>query len=124
MKDRRRLGLLVPSSDVVMEDDLWRRLPPAFTLHVARMYLETGRLAESVEKFEGALLRHSRSRALDAIAAVKAHYYLGLAYERSGWTDRAIEQYEMFLDIWKDADEGIEEIEDARKRLSALKIES
>ncbi len=45
MQDRRRLGLLLPSSDVVMEDDLWRRLPPAFTLHVARMYLETTTVA-------------------------------------------------------------------------------
>jgi len=45
MKDRRRLGLLVPSSDIVMEADLWRRLPPVFTLHVARMYLESTTVA-------------------------------------------------------------------------------
>lgn len=45
MKDRCRLGLLVPSSDIVMEADLWRRLPPVFTLHVSRMYLESTTVA-------------------------------------------------------------------------------
>jgi len=95
-----------------------------FRYMLARMYLESGRLAESVEEFESALLRYSRSRALDAIASVKAHYYLGQAYERSGWTDKAIEQYEIFLVIWKDADEGIEEVEDARERLERLKVKA
>jgi maleate isomerase len=43
--ERHRIGLLVPSSDIAMEADLWRRLPPHLTLHVARMYLETTNVA-------------------------------------------------------------------------------
>lgn len=35
----------MPSSDIVMEADLWRRLPPHVTLHVARMYLESTTVA-------------------------------------------------------------------------------
>jgi maleate isomerase len=34
-----RVGLIVPSSNTVMEVDFYRRLPPETTLHTARMYL-------------------------------------------------------------------------------------
>ena len=43
-----------------------------------------------------------------------------MAYESSGWTGKAIEQYGKFLQIWKDADPGIPEIDDARLRLERL----
>jgi tetratricopeptide (TPR) repeat protein/TolB-like protein len=88
---------------------------------LARAYLEQGKLAESVSAFEKLLSRYDHIRTMNAIASVKAHYYLGQAYERSGWTDKAVEQYEIFLEIWKNAEEGIEEIEIARKRVEALK---
>jgi len=40
METRPRVGLLVPSSNTVMEPDFWRALPPDATLHAGRMYLE------------------------------------------------------------------------------------
>jgi tetratricopeptide (TPR) repeat protein len=91
---------------------------------LAKAYLESGRLGEAVSELEKALSRYDETRAYFAIWAVKAHYLLGLAYEKSGWNNKAIEQYEEFLDIWKDADPGIPEVEDAKERLKALKVQS
>ncbi|MCK4386093.1 MAG: tetratricopeptide repeat protein, partial [candidate division Zixibacteria bacterium] len=91
---------------------------------LARAYLESGRLGEAVAEFERVLSRYDDIRALSAIWAVKAHYLLGLAYEESGWDKKAIEKYEEFLEIWKDADPGIPEVEDAKERLGKLTVES
>jgi hypothetical protein len=52
---------------------------------------------------------------------VLLHYDLGVAYEASGWDNKAIEQYEIFLDIWMNADPGLESVEDAKARLARLK---
>jgi maleate isomerase len=49
----RRVGLLVPSSNTVMEVDFYRRLPPGFTLHTGRMYLES-----TTPEGESAMLDH------------------------------------------------------------------
>jgi serine/threonine protein kinase/Tfp pilus assembly protein PilF len=96
-------------------------LPLIMGFLLGKSYLERGRLGEAVAELEKALTRYDDIRAMFPIWAVKAHYLLGLAYEKSGWTNKAIEQYEEFLDIWKDADPGIEEIDDAKARLAHLK---
>jgi tetratricopeptide (TPR) repeat protein/predicted Ser/Thr protein kinase len=91
---------------------------------LGEVYLEAGRLDQAVTTLSQALSRYDESRALVPIYAVKAHYLLGLAYEKSGWKNKAIEQYEAFLSIWKNADPGIDEVEDARERLARLKDEA
>ena len=53
----------------------------------------------------------------------KSFYMLGKIYEQQGFTAKAIEHYEKFLSLWKDADPGIAEVEDARKRLVGLKAQ-
>ena len=48
-------------------------------------------------------------------------YWLGKIHEEEGLKDRAIEHYERFLDLWKEADPGMAEVEDAKTRLAGLK---
>jgi len=45
---------------------------------------------------------------------------LAKLYEEKGWSSKAIEQYERCVDIWKDADEDLPELIDAKKRLVKL----
>jgi tetratricopeptide (TPR) repeat protein len=93
-----------------------------FTL--AKAYLESDRLGEAVSELEKVLSKYDEGRIHFTIWAVKAYYLLGLAYEKSGWNKKAIEQYEEFLEIWKDADPGIPEVDDAKERLEKLRVES
>jgi tetratricopeptide (TPR) repeat protein/predicted Ser/Thr protein kinase len=99
---------------------------PSFGLRysLAEIYLKTGRLGEAVSELEKALSRYDDDRVWATGIAVKAYYLLGLAYEKSGWNKKAIEKYEEFLDIWKDADPGILEVEDAKERVKKLRAES
>jgi tetratricopeptide (TPR) repeat protein len=91
---------------------------------LARAYLKSGKLDRAVAHMEKLLSKYDDSRASLGVWSVKTHYLLGLAYEQSGWNSKAIEQYEEFLEIWKDSDPGIPELEDAKQRLAALKTEA
>ncbi|MCK4822674.1 tetratricopeptide repeat protein, partial [bacterium] len=51
----------------------------------------------------------------------KGFHMLGKICEQMGWKGKAIDYYEKFLELWKEADSGIAEVEDAKKRLARLK---
>jgi tetratricopeptide (TPR) repeat protein len=51
----------------------------------------------------------------------KLYYHLGRLYEKKGLKQRAKENYSKFLTLFKDADLGLPEVEDAKERLANLK---
>jgi tetratricopeptide (TPR) repeat protein/TolB-like protein len=97
---------------------LMPRFPEQYDL--ARAYYKAGRLADAVKAYETALGRYDFLRADWPDWSAEAHYNLGICYEESGWNDRAIEQYGIFLNLWKDADTDLPQIGDARERLDRL----
>ncbi|MFX0069257.1 MAG: protein kinase [Candidatus Hodarchaeota archaeon] len=87
---------------------------------LALAYYEAGDLENALKQYEWITsLTQGRIRESDLYA--KSYYMLGKIYEEQGNNNKAIENYEKFLDLWKDADPGISEVEDARKRLAWLR---
>ena len=48
------------------------------------------------------------------------YYKLAQLYEETNRPDEAASEYERFLQLWSEADEGLPELSDARTRLAAL----
>jgi tetratricopeptide (TPR) repeat protein len=87
---------------------------------LAFAYYESGNLEKAKEEYEKILsLTSGRIRFGDNYT--RSFYMLGKIYEHQGIKNKAIENYEKFLELWEDADPGIAEVEDAKKRLASLK---
>ncbi|MBU8934287.1 MAG: protein kinase [candidate division Zixibacteria bacterium] len=84
-------------------------------------YFENEQVAKAVEYLEQGVFRYDSDKGVYPGYAVWYHYHLAKAYEAAGRTEDAITQYETFLDIWQNADEGLESVEDAMSRLAKLK---
>ncbi|UCC41406.1 MAG: hypothetical protein JSV96_08300, partial [Candidatus Aminicenantes bacterium] len=87
---------------------------------LALAYYQAGDLekaAEEYQKIQG--LTSGRMYYGDIYA--RSFYVLGKINEEQGDAAKASERYEKFLDLWKDADPGIAEVDDAKERLEALK---
>nr|NIN92522.1 tetratricopeptide repeat protein [bacterium] len=88
---------------------------------LALAYYRSGDLEKAEEQYKKIISLTSGRLGYGNIYA-KSFYMLGKIYEQKGWKGKAIEHYDRFLELWKDADPGIPEFEDAKKRLAGLKI--
>ncbi len=91
-----------------------------FVDSLAFAYYKAGDLEKASQEYERITSLTTGRRARGHIYA-KSFYMLGMIYEQRGLKGKAIEHYERFLDLWRDADSGIAEVEDAKKRLASLK---
>jgi len=91
-----------------------------FISSLAETYFEAGDFELAQQKYEKVLQLHL-GRLSHGDLYVRGFYMLGLIHEQQGQRKLAIEHYERFLDLWENADPGLQEVENARKRVEALK---
>ena len=86
---------------------------------LAITYYKMNDLEQAQKQFENIIeLTTGRLQWGDLYA--KSYYWLGKIYQRKNQKQEAFRNYEKFLKLWKDADLGFPETEDARKQLSIL----
>lgn len=93
-----------------------------FIFPLGSAYYRSGNLDKAKEEFER-ITEMTTGRMRDGDLYAKSFYMLGKIHEQQGNTAQAIEHYEKFLTLWKNADPGISEVEDAKKRVTGLKGE-
>jgi tetratricopeptide (TPR) repeat protein len=99
------------------EKDAW------FIDTLAEAYFQAGDLKRAREQYEKiGVLTTGRLGSGDLYA--RSFYHLGRIDEELGDKAKARGNYRKFLDLWKNADPGRPEVEDARKKLEALNTSS
>jgi tetratricopeptide (TPR) repeat protein len=87
---------------------------------LARIYQKKDDLDRAITEYERLITFNPESKERRLIHPL-FYYRLAKLYEQRDWGEKAIEHYQKFLDLRKDADPGLPEVEDARKRLAGLK---
>jgi len=87
---------------------------------LARAYQKKGDVDYAIAAYEKLVTFNSESRDRYLIHPLY-HYRLAKLYQLKGERGKAIKQYQIFLDFWKDADPGIAEVNDAMERLAGLR---
>jgi tetratricopeptide (TPR) repeat protein len=100
-------------------DDDRRYYQPLFVNSLALTYYKAGDIEKAQQEYER-IISLTLSRLEDGDIYARSFYMLGKIYEQKGLKAEAVERYQRFFDLWKEADPGIPEVADAKKRLAAL----
>jgi serine/threonine protein kinase/tetratricopeptide (TPR) repeat protein len=112
-------GIVYPPIPTLRTDPVLIYNMPFLQDTLARAYRENGQLDAAIAEYERKVTFDPQSEDRRLIHP-KYRYLLAKLYEEKGDAAKAIEHYEMFLELWKDADPGLPEPHDARKRLAGL----
>jgi tetratricopeptide (TPR) repeat protein len=91
----------------------------AFLDSLARAYYLSGNIEKARIEYEK-INNLTMGRLMYGDIYARSYYMLGKIYQQTDWKCKAIENYQTFLNLWKDADANIPEIKDAKKQLSLL----
>jgi serine/threonine protein kinase/Tfp pilus assembly protein PilF len=86
---------------------------------LASAYYRSGDLEKAREEYEK-ITRLTVGRFLYGDIYARSFYWLGKIAEKQGRRAEAIEHFRKFLELWRDADPGFPEVDDANARLAAL----
>ena len=93
--------------------------PPFVRDFIPRAYLLEGEVDKAIAAYERLITFNPQSQDRRLVHPLN-YYRLGKLYEQKGNIKKAKINYHKFLDLWKDADPGLPEVADAKKRLAAL----
>jgi tetratricopeptide (TPR) repeat protein len=111
-------------SDVGYDGAPVNECAPCLSFDLARAYDAAGKpdsAALFFERYVATPYWNKLNIDMDPIRLPAIRERLGQLYESMGKTDKAVEQYRAFIDLWKNADPELQpRVADARKRLAAL----
>lgn len=94
-----------------------------FIYPLALSYYQLGDMDEAQNQFEK-ILDLTTGRLLWGDIYARSYYWLGKIFQKKGWREQAIEKYGKFLQLMKEADSDIPEIEDAKQQQLQIRKES
>jgi tetratricopeptide (TPR) repeat protein len=87
---------------------------------LAHYYYKTGNPDKAITYFKKAINKYDLGSE-GQLKRIMAHYHLGNIYREQGKKSQAITYYEKLIELWKNGDEDLWPLQEARKQLKKLK---